>query len=233
MQGRFLAPWQGTKGPGRESMPFSVEDFFAVFAAYNAAIWPLRIVAWVGGLVVDVMLLRPSRTADAFIFLICSARGVTRGIGQRLTLFAAVDPAAGWFAALFVLQAVLRVAAPFLLRNDVVSGETVPGPTWVAGALILFALALYPLIGVFFGHRDTAGPVFGVAPCPTAIFTIGVLPIGDRKRMRWLLILPAVRSAAILLSVPQDCGFIAAGPVVVGVALALAGHRRRRGKPHV
>ncbi len=43
--------------------------------------------------------------------------------------------------------------------------------------------------------------------------------------MRWLLIIPAVwsvigGSAAVLLSVPQDYGLIAAGLIALGIAVA-------------
>lgn len=51
--------------------------------------------------------------------------------------------------------------------------------------LILYALIGYPAFGYFAGHHYPSVPVFGVAPCPTTIFTIG-------------------GSAAVLLSVPQD-----------------------------
>ena len=46
---------------------------------------------------------------------------------------------------------------------------------WVAWLLILFALILYLGLGIVFGHRYPAVPVFGVAPCPTTIFTVGIL----------------------------------------------------------
>jgi len=41
-------------------MPFTTEQFFAVFAAYNQAIWPLQVAAALVGLVATAVLLRPS-----------------------------------------------------------------------------------------------------------------------------------------------------------------------------
>ena len=206
-------------------MPFSVEEFFAVFAAYNTAIWPLQIAAYVGGFAVVAMLWRPSRMADTGIFLVLSAMWVMNGIGYHWMHFAPVNPAARVFAALFVVQAVLLAVAPLLSRERAVFGHAGSGVRWIAGALIVFAMILYPLLGFAFGHRYPAIPVFGVAPCPTAIFTIGVLLLGDWKTVRWLLIIPAVwsvigGSAAVLLSVPQDYGLIAAGFIALGIAVA-------------
>ena len=206
-------------------MPFSVEDFLAVFSAYNAAIWPLQIVAHVGGLLAVAMLLRPSRIADVLIFAILSGMWAINGIGYHLIHFSTINPAARVFAALFVLQAVLLFAAPFIFPREQVFGAARQTLRWITGALIAYAMVFYPVIGVLAGHGYPAVPVFGVAPCPTTIFTIGVLLLGDWKRVRWLLMIPALwsaigGSAAILLSVPQDFGLIAAGLCVLGMAVA-------------
>ncbi len=79
--------------------------------------------------------------------------------------------------------------------------------------LILFAAILYPLWGWAAGHGWPEMPAFGVAPCPTTIFTIGMLLMGPWQVVRWLLILPGLwaaigGSAAVLLGVPQDLGLL-------------------------
>jgi hypothetical protein len=72
-------------------------------------------------------------------------------------------------------------------------------------------------------------PAFGVAPCPTTIFTIGFLLMGSWRVVRWLLFLPGLwaavgGSAAILLGVPQDFGLLAALALLIVLAVArLAG----------
>jgi uncharacterized membrane protein YjjB (DUF3815 family) len=59
-------------------------------------------------------------------------------------------------------------------------------------------------------------PLFGVAPCPTTIFTLGMLLLSNAS---WrLFAIPLVwsiigGSAAVLLGVPQDYGLILAGAV--------------------
>jgi hypothetical protein len=40
---------------------------------------------------------------------------------------------------------------------------------------IIYALLIYELLGYWAGHGLMAGPMLRVAPCPTTIFTIGVL----------------------------------------------------------
>lgn len=67
-------------------------------------------------------------------------------------------------------------------------------------------------------------PAFGVAPCPTTIFTVGVLMTGPWRMVRWLLAVPFLwalvgGSAAVLPAVPQDTGLIATAAVLGAVAL--------------
>jgi hypothetical protein len=81
----------------------------------------------------------------------------------------------------------------------------------------------YPLLGYAAGHRYPATPTFGL-PCPTTIFTLGLLLWADRPMPRWLLAVPIAwsalgASAALQLGVPEDLGLVAAG--VTSLALAV------------
>ncbi|MFN4140329.1 DUF6064 family protein [Aestuariivirga sp.] len=202
-------------------MPFSVEEFFRVFADYNAAIWPLQVVAHVIGLAILALQRFPSRGSDMAIMLFLSAMWALNGIAYHLMHFSAINPAARLFAMLFIAQAALLFAAPFIWRGIVTPARR--GAMAAVGlALALFALAGYPLVGLMAGHSYPAVPVFGVAPCPTAIFTIGILLTGEQRAVRWLLIVPVIwsvigGSAAVLLNVPQDYALVLAG--LAGLAL--------------
>ena len=54
-------------------LPFTIEQFFAVFAAYNAAIWPAQIAAYGLGLAVVGMLLWDSMIGKRLILFILIA----------------------------------------------------------------------------------------------------------------------------------------------------------------
>jgi hypothetical protein len=93
---------------------------------------------------------------------------------------------------------------------------------WLASALIAFALLLYPALGWLAGHRYPAIPTFGL-PCPTTIFTIGVLLHARGEVPRSVFVVPILwslvgSSAAFVLGVYQDLGLLVAG--VAGVAAA-------------
>ena len=59
------------------------------------------------------------------------------------------------------------------------------------GIFMLYALA-YPLIDALTGHEFPAAPVFGVAPCPSAIFTAGLLLWTRPGMPMYVLVVPLV-----------------------------------------
>jgi len=200
-------------------MPFTQEAFFAVFGRYNVAIWPLIVLIYLLGATSVALLFRPSRFATLFISLTLAAMWLVNGMGYHWSFFRTINPAATIFAAVFVLQAGLLLVLTlrshelrFAVRRDARSA--------VGLFLALFAAVLYPLWGWFAGHVWPRMPAFGVAPCPTTIFTIGILLMGSWQVVRWLLILPGLwaaigGSAAILLGVPQDFALLAALVILV------------------
>lgn len=87
----------------------------------------------------------------------------------------------------------------------------------LGAALVAFALVIYPILAELLGHGYPAMPTFGL-PCPTTIFTIGVLCFLTTPFPRYILVAPILWSAvgsqaAFLLGVYQDLGLLVAGIV--------------------
>jgi hypothetical protein len=87
--------------------------------------------------------------------------------------------------------------------------------------LIVFALVVYPAWSYYSGHRYPAFPTFGL-PCPTTIFTLGILGFLSSPYPRFPIILPVLwcfvgAQAAFRLEVHADSALIVAG--LFGVAL--------------
>jgi hypothetical protein len=210
-------------------MPFSIDEFFAVFARYNAAIWPLQLLAYLLAAAAVGALALHIRRRTAVVTGILAMLWAVNGIGYHWLFFAEVNPAAWAFGAVFLVQAFVLASAPYLfpalqfaVRRD---ARSIVGLTLVA-----FAAVAYPLLGWLAGHDYPASPMFGVAPCPTTIFTVGMLLLGTWRAVRWLLIVPALwaaigGSAAILLNVPQDYGLIATLLLIIAFAV---GHGLRQ-----
>ncbi len=208
--------------------PFTVEQFLDVFAAYNAAIWPSQIIAYVLGLVALTAVFLRQPIASRLILSILALMWAGNGIGYHLLFFNTINPAAKLFAAVFVLQAVLFTVSAIAardLRIDI--GRDFRS---IAGfAAIAYAMLIYPALGILAGHGLMAGPMFGVAPCPTTIFTIGMLLLAHGRWVVWLSIIPLLWSlvglaAAWQLSIPEDFGLALAG---VALVLVLAARQMR------
>jgi Family of unknown function (DUF6064) len=211
--------------------PFTVEEFLAVFSAYNAAIWPLQIIAYAAGLLAVATLWHERLHANVIIPVVLALLWACNGIGYHFIYFSTINPLAKGFAVFFVAQAILFVVAAMSAKKLEFVVE--PNLRSTAGiAIIVFALLIYPILGIIAGHGFMAGPMFGVAPCPTTIFTIGILFLACGKWVLWLSIIPILwclvgLAAALQLGIPEDFGLPVAGFLLV-IALAFdAMHGRK------
>lgn len=211
-------------------LPFTKDEFFAVFSAYNAAVWPAQIAAYVIGLAVVALLLRPSRAGGRAVGIVLGAMWIWTGVAYHWLHFAAINKAAFVFGALFVAQGVAWItvgALPGRLRFERRRGVA----AWLGWLLLIYAMVVYPLIGLAAGHRWTELPMFGITPCPLTIFTFGLMLLAAPPLPRWLLAVPLAwsligGSAAFLLGVPQDWLLL-----ISGVAMAAVLYRGAKASP--
>jgi len=214
-------------------LPFTRAQFSANFASYNEAVWPAQWLAYLLGLAVVAMLLRPSRTNSRRVAVGLAAMWAWTGIAYHGVFFATINAAAWPFAALFVVQGVLLLREAVItepLEFGVAAGRT----AWLGWAFILYAAVAYPLLGMWAGDRYPAMPTFGITPCPVTIFTFGVLLMATRPVRLRIWSIPFVwslvgGSAAVLLRVPQDWLLVASG--LVSVAILAFGARSPRTAP--
>lgn len=209
-------------------MAFTQDEFFAVFAAYNTALWPAWTLAYLLGLVAVRLLFVGTRTAAVWVSLILAVMWAVNGVGYHWFFFAEVNPLARVFAVAFVAQAALLAVAP-LPPPGFHYKAALDLRTVAALGLVVFAMVVYPIWSWRAGHAYPAMPMFGVAPCPTTIFTIGLLLLAPWRVARWLVIIPALwaligGTAAVLLDVPQDFGLMVA--LLVALLFGLASHSR-------
>jgi uncharacterized protein DUF6064 len=200
-------------------LPFTSEQFLAVFVNYNNAIWPIQIAAYLFGGVAVALLFRETREGDRAIAGTLALMWLWTGLGYHGLAFSVINKAAYLFAALFIVQGcyffyagVYRCQIRFGLRPDLATG--------VGAVFIAYAAVVYPLIGVATGHHYPEMPMFGITPCPVTIFTFGLLLLTVRPVPRLLFVIPFIwsligGSAAILLHVPQDWLLLVSGCIAV------------------
>jgi hypothetical protein len=153
-------------------LPFTRTDFFDVFAAYNAALWPAAPAPWLVSLGLVIAAVRASEPPHRALSGLLAIHWAWSAVAYHAAFFTRINPAAWLFAGLFLVQAAVFAwfgAVRGRLRFS--RGGTV----WhlLGGALVAFALA-YPLINLSQGLAFPRVPTFGV-PCPTTIFTAGLL----------------------------------------------------------
>lgn len=195
-------------------MPFTQQQFFQVFAAYNTAVWPGQIVWLCLAVAAVVLAWRGGALAERLISGMLALLWAWMAVAYHYLFFAPINPAAYLFGLLFLIEAALLAyqgvavgQLRFRLRAD-----------WQGGVgllLVLFALAAYPALSWMSGERYPAFPTFGL-PCPGTIFTIGMLFLVRGRRPRFALVVPVLwsaigGSAAFLLDVRADTALLAAG----------------------
>ena len=208
------------------NLPFTREQFLGMFEAYNHTIWPVQILAYVLGITAVALVLRRSRASDR---LIAGTLGVfwlwMSGV-FLWTFMRTIDTGPGpvVFAAAFAVQGALWFAAG-VLRHDLRFEARASMLTVFGGLMIVYAMLVYPLIGIAIGHVYPRQPMFGVAPCPTTIFSFGLLLLTATRVPKLLLVIPFIWSVTSGISAPlnygvyEDLGLVVAGIVGTGLLI--------------
>ena len=202
------------------SLPFTAEQFFTVFAAYNRQLWPFALVLWVYAFVGVVILARRRDNASRFVSTLLAVQWLWVAVAYHVAFFSTINPAAWLFAAGFLVQSAL------FGWFGVIRDRLRFSPTGLlAWTLIVYGLA-YPIIVQLEGHTYPAAPTFGV-PCPTTLLTVGFLLAADRPWPRTIAVIPVAwafiaGSASVLLGVRADLMLYVAAIALTGSALAPA-----------
>jgi len=197
---------------------FSPRTYYRLLEIYNTAIWPAQIVAVAAGLAILAL-----RRRGRLVALLLSACWLWVAIEFHLRRYATINWAAVYFAAAFALEALLLLWAGARGRLAFERGGDTVGR--VGLGIFVFALALEPVTDFLAGRGWRQVEVFGVAPDPTAVATLGLLLLAA-GRVRWeLLGVPAIWcliSGATLWAMKSPVAAIPplAAALAVGFALA-------------
>ena len=192
-------------------MPFTIQQFFEVFEKYNQSIFPLQFVLVLAASAIVMLVVTRKPFADEVISGMLAFLWLWAGIVYHLIFFAPVNSGAYLFGAVFIAQGVFLVHQGIIKKR--LKFHLKPDFYGVLGmAFITYAVVLYPIIGALSGHIFPSSPTFG-APCPTTIFTFGLLIWTDEKLARWLLIIPFLWAfvgslAATSFGVYEDFGLL-------------------------
>lgn len=194
-------------------MPFTIEQFFRVFEQYNQTIFPMQFLLILVAIVAIALAANPKPFTNKTISGLLGFLWLWAGVVYHLTFFTEISPPAYLFGALFVFQGWLFLYEG--VTNNRLSFRVSQKNYGILGAIfIVYALVIYPLLGYALGHIFPAFPTFGT-PCPTTIFTYGLLLWTDKKVPFKLLVIPVLwsivgTSAALSFGVKEDFGLLIA-----------------------
>jgi len=208
-------------------LPFSLADFLNVFKDYNQSIFPLQIVFYFVAFLCIYFLFTGNRNTTRIISIALAFFWLWMGIVYQIIFFSTINKAAYIFGGLFVLQGIM-FAGCGLIRKKISFEYNKNVFNHVGILLLLYALIIYPVLGYNLGHAYPYSPTFGL-PCPTTIFTFGILLFTNKKIPWHLLIIPLLWSiigftAAFTLTIYEDIGMFVAG--VTGFVLLIAGNKK-------
>lgn len=203
-------------------MPFTAEQFFQVFRDYNLSVWPMQVIMNLLAAFIIFSAIKKYKYGNAIISGILGFLWLWTGIIYHLIFFTSINKAAYIFGTMFIIQAILFLyygifinIFSFIYKTDIY------GITGIIS--VVYALIIYPVIGFIAGHTYPDNPTFGL-PCPSVIFTFGILLFSNKKMPVYILIIPLLWSvigffAALNFSVYEDIGLLIAGVTGLGMIL--------------
>jgi len=193
---------------------FTLSQFLEMISRYNLTIWPLQLVAYGLGLLAVLLAIWSTQHSGKIIFAILALFWLWNGMVFNLAYFSPLYPMALVFVFLFVMEAVILVFAgvfkgrfTFRLKVDIYG---------VVGALlVVYSMAGYLAIEALLGRGYPSSLPFGLAPCPTTVFTLGILLWSEKKPAWYILAIPILYSLSgvipIWKGIIEDIGLVASG----------------------
>jgi hypothetical protein len=211
-------------------IPFAIEQFLQVFENYNLAIWPMQIFAYLLGIAALFLVYGKKDVYGRIISAVLSFYWLWMGIVYHLIYFSSINKPAYAFGTLFIVQGLLLLIYG-VFKSNLSFSFKLDSYSITGSIFALYAMVIYPIIGYLSGHSYPRSPGFGVAPCPTAIFTFGLLLYADKKVPIYVLVIPFIWSiigfsAALSLRIREDFGLLVAG--ILGTFMII--YRRKIGR---
>lgn len=173
---------------------FSPRTYWRLVELYNRDFWPLQLLLLAAG--TAALWLAATQRVQAFRWVALGLSAAWLGVGLAFLWerYATINWAAQYVALAFAAQAVLLTGAGLMRSNAAARpGTAARGLGWLLAAAGL----LYPLLGLAAGRPWVQAEVFGMAPEPTALFTLGLLLLSGQ---------PVSRAGRILLfAIPLLC----------------------------
>lgn len=168
---------------------FSPRTYYRLFELYNADVWPAQILSLALGVVILALLRHDWPGRGRMVAAILAGCWIWVAWAFHWQHYATINWAAGYLAAAFALEALLLVWTG-VIRNKLEFDVEWPVLQNIGLGLYLFALLVQPLIGILAGRNWMQVEIYGVAPDPTALATLGILLLAAGRASWALVVIP-------------------------------------------
>jgi hypothetical protein len=207
---------------------FSPRTYYRLFELHNAAWWPVHVVAVAGGVAIVVLARRGGPAAGRAVAAMLAVAWAWVAWAFLWQRYATINWAAPWLAAAFVVQAVLF--GIFAIRPSGLALASARASLVHTGlAVAACGVLAYPLVAIALGRGIAAAEVFGMAPDPTVLATLGILVLAAPAARLALLPIPlawCAMTGATLWTMGSPEWWLLPAAAVLSVAAAI---RQRHG----
>ena len=168
---------------------FSPRTYYRMFELYHTQIWPIHLVVLGSVVAVAVLLRREEALRDRAIAGVLAAWWLWVAVAFHFQRYATINWSARYFAALFVIQALLLVWFG-VIRTPLRFRVSREGAAYLAAGLLVIALVFEPVAGLIAGRTWRQVEMFGLTPDPTAIATLALLALSTARPHRALIVIP-------------------------------------------
>jgi hypothetical protein len=196
------------------NLPFTFKEFLDMLARFNTDWWPVHLIMYALAAAAIYFAIRKNRWSARVVTGILVFFWIWVGTVFNLFYFSRLFPMAYLFVVLFILEGIILAMAglfadriTFRVKADLFG--------LIAAILIIYALMGYPLIANFTGRGYPHLLLAGMMPCPTAIFTLGLLLWTEKPIPKLVPVIPVVYALTgfvpVKMGVIEDIGLIAGG----------------------
>jgi len=168
------------------------DQLFNVIETYNLDVWPAQIVFYVLAILSLFILLRTKKSlgepSNKIICLILAFYWLWVGIVFDAIYSSSINPLSLATGVICIIEAILIIyygvyknSLRFIFNTDTYS--------MIGVFFIVFALVVYPVVGIFSGLNFPRAPILS-APCPTTIFTFGLFMMLNKQFPKIILAIP-------------------------------------------
>lgn len=171
-------------------IPYSPEVYHSQLGYYYQATSPAHLLAIGIGLLLLVLVARPSARGPLISQLIIASFWIWTGAIFHRVYFAELNWAAEYFGYAFIAQGLL-VGLHAILYTDKVY-QTPPLARVTGCVLVVVAMIFSPTIAAVAEAPIATAHLFGITPLPLIIATWGVLLVSAARLPLWLLVIPLI-----------------------------------------